>query len=102
MLDKSEKFKGEVESVINDYNKNNFKLAKEKTDSLLRIYPNNSFLYNLLGSCFQKLGQLGKAKEVFLRSTQLNKKNFSAFNNLGITLKRLGEFQLSENYLREL
>ena len=67
MLDKSEKFKVEVESVINDYNKYNFKLAKEKTDSLLSIYPNNSFLYNLLGSCFQKLGQLGKAKEVFLR-----------------------------------
>ena len=100
MLDKSEKFKVEVESVINDYNKYNFKLAKEKTDSLLSIYPNNSFLYNLLGSCFQKLGQLGKAKEVFLKSTQLDKNNFSAFNNLGNTLKRLGEFKLSENYFK--
>ena len=82
MLDKSGKFKVEVENVINDYNKHNFKLAKKKADSLLSTYPNNSFLYNLLGLCFQKLGQLGKAKEVFLKSTQLDKKNFSDLSNI--------------------
>ena len=100
MVGKSEKFAIEVEKVINDYSKQNFMAARKKAEALLNIYPNNSFLYNLLGLCFQNLGQLGKAKELFLKSTQLDKSNFSALNNLGNIFKRLGEFELSENYFK--
>ena len=49
----------------------------------------NDFLWNLVGLCFQNLKQYTKSIECFENTIKINPKNFSAFNNLGISYKKL-------------
>ena len=90
----------DVKNLVDIYNKQNFEIAKKEAEILLKIYPDNSFLYNLLGSCCQNLGQLNKAKPLFLKSIELDKNNLAALNNLANILKKLGQFKLAENYYK--
>ena len=64
MNNNKEKFKKNIEKIISYYNKQNFKLAIEKSELLLQNYPNNTFLHNILGSSLKNLGQSNKAKDV--------------------------------------
>ena len=47
MNNNKEKFKKNIEKIISYYNKQNFKLAIEKSELLLQNYPNNTFLHNI-------------------------------------------------------
>ena len=100
MNDNKEKFKKNIEKIINYYNKQNFKLTIEKSQLLLKNYPNNTFLHNILGSSFKNLGQLKKAKDVFVKSLNVDKDNLATINNLANTLRKMSDFTNAEHYYK--
>ena len=100
MNNNKEKFKKNIEKIISYYNKQNFKLAIEKSELLLQNYPNNTFLHNILGSSLKNLGQPKKAKDIFIKSLEIDKNNLATINNLANTLRKMSDFDNAEYYYK--
>ena len=84
-----EKIKSKIQKLVNHYDAGNYTYVIKEAGILIRKIPNNLFLMNLIGSCFQKINQLGKAKRIFEDIIALDKQNVHALNNLANTLKTL-------------
>ena len=98
-----EKFKIKAQKLLNQFNVGNYQFVLRESNILLKKIPNNSFLMNLVGSCFQKIGDLEKAKLIFRDIIALDKNNIAAFNNLGNTYKNLKDYSNAEiNYRNAL
>ena len=96
-------FKQKVEKLINHFNKRNYPLVIRESKLLLQKLPNNAFLLNLIGSCYQKSSDLRLAKKIFEEILQVDNKNTAAFNNLGNVHKDLKDFPSAENsYIKAL
>ena len=92
----NDQIKLKIHKLYNHYNAGNYEYVIKECGILLRKMPTNFFLMNLVGSCFQRIGQLDKAKKIFEDIVALDKSNISALNNLGNTHKMLKEFDLAE------
>tara|TARA_B100001121_G_scaffold218973_1_gene192266 strand:- start:8384 stop:9940 length:1557 start_codon:yes stop_codon:yes gene_type:complete len=98
-----QKFKLKAQKLLNQFNVGNYQLVIKETNSLLKKMPANLFLMNLIGSCFQKIGDLDRAKRIFEDIIAMDNKNIAAYNNLGNTLKNLKDFNGAEkNYKNAL
>ena len=98
-----EQIKLKIQRLVNQYNAANYVHVIKETGILLKKLPNNLFLMNLIGSSFQKIGQLEKAKKIFEDIIALDNSNTAALNNLGNTHKLLKDFEAAErNYKQAL
>ena len=59
---------------------------------LLSKYPWNSYLQNLIGSSYQKIGHLENAENHFQKAIKLDTNNIAAINNLANTYKSMNEY----------
>ncbi len=66
--------------------KNDVKLAIEKLNEAVRLYPQFAEAYSELGSLYLRNGDLSKAEEALRKTLQLNEKNPTAQLNYGIVL----------------
>ena len=67
-------------------------------DSLIILKKNdNDFLWNLTGLSFQNIHQIEKSINCFENALGLNPKNFSASNNLGLSYKKLRNYEKLKN-----
>lgn len=85
--------------IIDLISKNLFSEAKVECKNLLKIYPKNSDIFHLFGIIFLKEKNFKKAIDLINKSINLNKNNYSAFNNLSICHSNLGNHDESlKNY----
>lgn len=77
-----ENYKRAIEAV----EKKDTKLAIEKLNEAVRLYPRFAEAYNELGALYLKAGELDKAAETLSRTLQLNENNPTALLNYGIVL----------------
>ena len=98
MIDKNqfEVFKTKVDVLLKHYNAGNYIHVLQETERLNKKYPQNSFLFNLSGSCLQKIGRLEESKKFFNFAIKIEKHNLAAINNLGNSHKLLYEFDEAE------
>ena len=82
--------------LINKYKFGDYNEVLNKCSSLLKKNPNNDFLWNLAGLCFQRVGNHLKAITSFQNAIENNSKNISAKNNLGISYKSIREYSKAE------
>tara|TARA_B100001057_G_scaffold231341_1_gene231596 strand:- start:6005 stop:7561 length:1557 start_codon:yes stop_codon:yes gene_type:complete len=96
-------FKIKAEKLLNQYNVGNLRYVIEQSQVLLKKFPNNPFLYNLIGSSLQKMGNFELALDKFLHVVQIDKNNTAAYNNLGNVFKTLKKFdEAKKNYEKAL
>ena len=95
-------FKDKVAKLINHYNAKNYSHVIRECQVLLKKIPNNAFVNNLLGSCFQNIGELDHARTIFLYILSTEPKNIAAMNNLANTYKYLKEYKKAEEYYNEI
>ena len=88
--------------LVNNYNVGNLKYTVEGILKLLKKHPNNTFLYNLLGSCFQKNNDPQNAKKAFLKVLEIDANDLAAMNNLGNTLRATKNFNEAEEYFKKI
>ena len=101
-MNQIEELKNKIQKLVNQYNFGNYKLVIQEVNILLKKLPNNSFLLNLLGSCYQKLGDFDTAIKNFLQVLSTEKKNLAAMNNLANAYKDILEFEKAENLYKEI
>ena len=96
-------FKKKTEKLVKQFNQGNYLLVIRESKLLLRKASKNLFLLNLIGSCFQNLNDLSKAKKYFEDILIIDNKNISALNNIANVYKNLKEYSLAEdNYKKAL
>ena len=104
MIDKNqfEVFKTKVDVLLKHYNAGNYIHVLQETERLNKKYPQNSFLFNLSGSCLQKIGRLEESKKFFNFAIKIEKNNLAAINNLGNSHKLLYEFDEAEECFKKV
>ena len=101
-MNQIEIIKKKVSKLVNQYNLGNYKLVIQEVNVLLKKLPNNSFLLNLLGSCYQKTGHYETAKKNFLQVLSVEPKNLAAMNNLANTFRDTLEFKKAEEQFKKI
>ena len=81
-----------IQKLVNHYNAENYLHVIREAGILLKKNQTNTFLMNLIGSCFEKINQIQKAKKIFQDIIALDIKNIHAMNNLANIHKKLKEF----------
>lgn len=101
-MNQIEVIKNKVSKLVNQYNVGNYKLVIQEANILLKKLPNNSFLLNLLGSSYQKIGHYETAKKNFLQVLVTEPQNLPAMNNLANTFRDLLEFKKAEEQFQKI
>ena len=92
----------DIKILLNLFNGGKYEMVITKSKMLIRKFPEYLILYNILGSTYQKIGDLKLAKETFLKGLKREPSNISIMNNLGNTLKNLGELDSAENLFKKI
>ena len=82
-----------INHLVNLYNKGQFAIVVEQTQSLTKQYPQAFVIWNILGAAYKGLGKVEEASEAFKKVTELNPHYANGFNDLGITLQTLGKYE---------
>ena len=93
--------KQKIERLVNYLQSGNYGFVIRESKILLKKIPNNTFLYNMIGTCYQHLNDLETAKRYFTYILQIDNKNTAALNNLGNVYKNLKNFELAEKVFKE-
>ena len=100
-MNQIEELKNKIQKLVNQYNLGNYKLVIQEVNILLKKLPNNSFLLNLLGSCYQKLGDFDTAIKNFLQVLSTEQKNLAAMNNLANAYKDILKFEKQKIFIKK-
>ena len=76
-----------LQSLINLYNQKQNEMVLKKASELLLEFPRSVTLLNIVGATNQRLGNLEKAKESFIKAIELYPNNAQTYNNLGNVFK---------------
>ena len=79
----------QVDKVMTLYSKGHFQEAIVSIKSLNNDYPNVPLLFNLIGACYQQIGQLEGAAKMFENAVNLKQDYAEAHYNQGVVLQSL-------------
>lgn len=81
--------KEQINSVISLYSQGHYPEAIERIKSLNNDYPNVPLLFNLIGACYQQIGQIEGASKMFATAVNLKPDYAEAHYNQGVVLQSL-------------
>ena len=79
-------------SAVQNHQKNNFKVAENLYNQILKIDPNHIKTIFLLGTLPVQPKNFGRAKQMLQKTIQVQPNNVDAYNNLGVVFKEFEEF----------
>ena len=88
--------------LLNLFNAAKFDMVITKSKKLIREFPEYVFLYNILGSAYQNVGELNLAKNIFIKGFKMDSENIAIMNNLANVYKNIGEIELSEDLFEKI
>ena len=94
--------KNRIVEINNLISLNKFSQALSKCESLVKKFPNNSYLLNLQGLILQQCNQVKKSIICFNKALKAQKDNYAAMNNLANSYKNLFEFEEAENLYKTI
>lgn len=86
---------GLIEKLVELYNGRKFLVVFDEATALLKQYPSNFVIWNLLGASATEIGQLDHAVSAFLRVIEINPNYAQAYNNLGTAYFHKEELDLA-------
>jgi predicted TPR repeat methyltransferase len=91
----------EIDSLVSLYSQGKFQEVVERILLLNKEYPNLPILFNILGACHKKLGNLDIAAKILENAILLKPDYAEAHFNLGIILNENGKIKLAiDSYKR--
>ena len=85
--------KDQQQSLINLYDQGRLKQAQKLVEDLLQQFPKSSFLYNVSGAVYKRIGLLDLSVEAYIKALKIKPGDTDAYNNMGITLREQGKLQ---------
>ena len=84
-------------SAVQNHQKNNFKVAENLYNQILKIDPNHIKTIFFLGTLLLQTKNFGRAKQMFQKTIQVQPNNVDAHNNLGVVFKEFEKFQKAKD-----
>ena len=81
-----------LQLAFKHYQEGNLDQAEQMLIDILKIQPDNFFIYNFLGVIFDDRDKPDMAVKYYQKSIDINPNFAEAYNNLGIALKNKGQF----------
>ncbi len=91
-----EKIKGLVKEIQNLFFKNNYSAVINETKKAIKIYPDISVFYNMMGLALSKISKFDEAKIVLERGYKVNSNDLAIINNLANVYKSIFNYKDSE------
>jgi tetratricopeptide (TPR) repeat protein len=93
----------QINSVIKLFSNDRLQEALEASNTLIKDFPNNSLLFNIIGACYAGLGEFNLAIENYEKSININPEYARAHFNLGSVLQDLNSIDLAvKSYKRAI
>ena len=90
-MNKFEISKSEIDSVITLFSNGELDKALTNANKLIRAFPDNSILHNVVGACYAGLGQLESAVKSYEKAIKIDPNYAKAYFNLGATFQELNQ-----------
>ena len=84
-------------SAVQNHQKNNFKVAENLYNQVLKIDPNHIKTIFFLGTLSVQTKNFGRAKQMLQKTIQVQPNNVDAHNNLGVVFKEFEKFQKAKD-----
>ena len=68
--------------------------------SIISSDKENEFPKRALGVCYIKMGQLSRAKTIFIEIFKKNRRSFDAANNLGVIYNNMSDFENARKWFQ--
>ena len=95
-------FEKEVKKIHVNIKSNQLNDAMRNCNKLIKLFPKNSYLFNLGGLILQNGLKIKSSIEYFKKSLEFDPKNSAAKNNIANSYKAIGKFDLAENIFKDL
>ena len=82
-----------INFIYSLYTNGKLNRAIDEIKLLNNDYPNVPLLFNILGACYQSLGQLAESIQMFSNATKIKPDYAEAHFNLGVVLKESGQIE---------
>ena len=73
------KIENHLRALTNLFNASQYDLLILKCKKIIKEFPEYVILYNILGSAYQNIGELGYAKEIFNKGIKMDPNNFFVY-----------------------
>ena len=90
-----------VQELISLYNNGDVKECLLRAKKVAKIYPEEPFVFNLIGVVSASIGSYEEAIESYKRALKINPKYFEVCNNLGVALNDSKKPKDAISYLRK-
>jgi tetratricopeptide (TPR) repeat protein len=95
--------KEQLEAVISLYSSGKIQETIDTVNNLTKSYPDTPLLFNILGACYKKLGQIDTAAKMFSTAVTINPGYAEAHFNHAIILNETGKTDISvESYKKAI
>jgi len=88
----------EIQKLQNYLSVRDFKKVINKSEELIKKFPNNPFLFNILGLALYGIGKNLVAIDKYKKALDLDANFLPALNNLANSYKSIGNFEKAELY----
>ena len=92
----------ETQKLQNYLKIKDYKTVVNGCEKLIRKFPNNPFLFNLLGLALHGAGKYLIAIDRYKKSLDLDLNFLPAMNNIANSYKAIGNFEKAENYYEKV
>ena len=86
----------EINDLFNYYKDKRYDEAEKLAISLSKKFPENQFAWKILGEIFRIKNRLPDSLRALEISVKINSQDHEAYNNLGVTLQKLGKLESAE------
>ena len=93
--------KKQIEIIINLYNSQNFEQVIIKTKVLIKKFPEQLVLYNILALSLSNVGKNEEGLKILNNALRYNNNNIFIFNNLGLLNSNLNNYKLARDYFEK-
>ncbi len=89
------------EQLINLYQGGHQKIIIEKSPELLKYFPNQPKLFNIIGTTYLSLRLYDEALKFYKKSYELDPNNIEVLNNIGILYRDINQIENSLKYFNK-
>ena len=90
-----------IKKLFNHFQSANYEHVIRECKIILKKFPENPAILNMLGLSLQQIGSFEDAKNSYLKAIKINPKHYAALNNLGSVCRTLEDFKSADKYFVE-
>jgi tetratricopeptide (TPR) repeat protein len=90
--------KVKLDEIMSFYSNGEIKKTLESANNLIKDYPSEPLLFNIIGACYSEIGEIEHAIKNFKSAIKLKSNYAEAQYNLGVAYQKTNQFENAREY----